>query len=54
MEQLYLGHTTKYWLELQQKALELDVVDYIQEIADLRGKLSLIQDRLNDINQVLK
>lgn len=50
---LYLGHNIKYWLELEKRATELDVVDFIEEIVELRGQLSLIKDRVEQINKVL-
>jgi hypothetical protein len=48
----YLGHDIKYWLELQKKAEELKVVDFIQEIADLRGKISFYESRIKQMNDL--
>lgn len=49
----FLGHNTKYWLELQERADKLQATNFIQEIADLRGKLSFVESRLEEINKVL-
>lgn len=50
----YLGHTAKYWLELEKRAEELGVINYLEEIAELRGKLSFVEDRLAQIKKVLE
>lgn len=49
----YLGHSTKFWLELLERAEKLGCVDHIQEIADLRGKLSFCKSRIVEINRLL-
>jgi hypothetical protein len=45
----FLGHTMEYWLELQKKAEELAVTDYIEEIAKLRGKVSFYESRIQQM-----
>lgn len=42
----FLGHDIKYWIELEKRAEELAVTDFIKEIADLRGKVSFYEDRI--------
>lgn len=46
----FLGHTIPYWLELEKKAKQLNVVKLIQEIAKLRGKVSFYESRLEEMN----
>jgi hypothetical protein len=46
----FLGHKPEYWLELQKKADELNVGDLIKEIARLRGKISLYESRIAEMN----
>ena len=46
----FLGHTVKYWLELEKKARKLDVVKLIEEIAELRGKVSFYESRIDEMN----
>lgn len=53
-KELYLGYNMNYWLELQRRANELDVIDYLQEIADLRGKLSFVRSRISQIISVIE
>ena len=50
MENLYLGQNINYWLELKRKAEELNVVDFIKEIADLRAKVSYYESRIQELN----
>ncbi len=49
-DNLYLGHTAEYWLELEKKAKTLDVTEWLQEIATLRAKVSFYESRLKAIN----
>ena len=47
MEDLkFLGHDPKYWLELEKYAKKLDITDFIEEIATLRGKISFYESRI--------
>lgn len=54
MEDTFLGHTPQYWLELERKARELDAVDYIDEIATLRGKVSFYEDRITKMHNFMQ
>lgn len=53
METEFLGHNIKYWVELQKRADELGVTDYLQEIANLRGKLEFCESRVSQMVEVL-
>lgn len=48
-QDLFLGHPISYWLELQKRADKLDVVDLLDEIAELRGKVSFYESRFDQI-----
>jgi hypothetical protein len=45
------GKSMKYWIELQKKAEKLDVVDYLMEISELRGKVSFYESRIEELNK---
>jgi len=47
----FLGHPIRYWIELQNHAEECNHVDLLQEIADLRAKVSFYESRLDDIQK---
>jgi hypothetical protein len=51
MGQEFLGHDVGYWVELQRRAEALEVTDFIQEIAELRGRLSFYESRLDVIER---
>jgi hypothetical protein len=51
---LFLGHDIKYWIELENRAKQLEVTDFIEEIVELRGQLSFIQKRTNEIFRMLE
>lgn len=46
----FLGHSTTYWIELEKKAQELGVINWLQEVAELRAKVSFYESRLDEIN----
>lgn len=48
----YMGHPMNYWIELEKQAQKLNVMDFIQEIADLRARLSFYDSRLNQIQNL--
>lgn len=50
----YLGHDAKYWLELEKKARELNVVDFIEEIVSLRGKVNFYESRIEQLANFMK
>jgi hypothetical protein len=49
MMNTFMGQEISYWSELQNKAERLEVVDYIQEIANLRAKVSFYESRIDAI-----
>lgn len=53
METTFLGHPTNYWIELESKVEKLNYQHLIQEIADLRGKLSFCERRIKEMNDIL-
>ncbi len=52
-ETTYLGHPIEYWIELQDKADQLGVVKWLEEIAELRGKVSFYESRVKEMNKFL-
>lgn len=54
MESTYMGHDINYWLELEKKAEELGVIDYLEEISKLRGKVSFYESRIEQMNRLMK
>ena len=50
----FLGHTIQYWIELQKKARQLNVVKLLEEIAELRGKVSFYESRLDEMDDFRK
>ena len=54
MEGLYLGQEANYWLELESKAKVLDITNWLEEIADLRGKVSFYESRIIELNKFMK
>jgi len=53
-EPLFLGETIEFWRELQCKANELGVVDWLKEIATLRGKVSFYESRIKELEDFRK
>jgi hypothetical protein len=54
MEDKFLGHTVQYWLELNKRPKEIKAEELIEEIVELKGQLSFVQSRLEQISQILK
>jgi len=54
MEEHYLGHTMKYWLELNNLTKELKLEDLLEEVVKLRGQLDFVKDRLAQIEVIIK
>ena len=50
----FFGHTTSYWLELQRRAAELDITDWIEEVVELRGRVAFYESRLDQIERFRK
>jgi len=51
----FLGRPIRYWIELQARfdashARPIIAADLIQEISELRGKLSFYESRIKEIN----
>lgn len=49
----FLGHSISYWTELEKRAERLKVTDYIQEIADLKGKVSFYESRIRQMAELI-
>ena len=45
----FLGHDTNYWLALQKRAMELDVVKLIEEISQLYSKVGFYERRIKEL-----
>ena len=54
MEEHYLGHTIKYWIELNKRTKELNLENLLEEVVKLRGQLEFTKDRLAQITSILK
>lgn len=50
----YMGHDINYWLELQKKADTLDVVKWLEEVAELRAKVSFYESRIKEMSEFSK
>lgn len=52
----YMGHKVSYWMELQRRVDQLGKKDemYIEEICELRGKISFYEDRIKEMNKLLE
>lgn len=51
-QDMFLGHTVAYWMDLNKRPRELAVEDLIEEIVKLRGKISFYESRISDMNCV--
>jgi hypothetical protein len=51
--EIYLGHTAEYWSELQKKVDQLNCEDLIEEIVELRGKVSFYESRIKECNNLI-
>lgn len=49
MECTFLNKPYLYWIEVQRRLESEDAVDYIEEIAFLRSKVSFYERRINDM-----
>ena len=57
MEGMFCGHPFSYWLELERRfknGYPLSQSRLIEEIADLRGRVSFYEDRIKEMAQVAK
>lgn len=49
MENEFMGHSVKYWIELEKQALKLDVGHLIQELADAHFKVGFYERRIKEM-----
>lgn len=49
----YLGENTAFWLEVKSRLDKLNTTDYVREIADLRAKVSIYEDRIEKLNDIM-
>ena len=54
MENLFMGHEYGYWAELEERAQKLKVVDWLDEIAQLRAKVSFYESRIEEMDDFKK
>lgn len=56
-EPTYFGHKASYWLELEKRVKSLDdgvtVSELIGELATLKGQLSFIKSRMEQIKEII-
>jgi hypothetical protein len=54
IEDVFCGHPVSYWLELKKiindKSKDFNAEYLIQEISDLRSKVSFYESRINELN----
>lgn len=50
----FLGHPINYWLELERKTLQSGTTDLLQEIADLRSKVSFYESRIKQMKEFME
>lgn len=50
----FLGHPISYWIELNKRVKEIKAEDLLEEVVTLKGKLAFVEDRLEQINTILK
>lgn len=48
-DMIFLGHPVGFWLKLRETSDSLNVTDFIQEIADLRAKVSFYESRIDQM-----
>jgi proteasome assembly chaperone (PAC2) family protein len=53
MQICFLGKPLEYWIELDKRANNIELLDYIQEIAELRSKVSFYESRLKQMNDFM-
>jgi len=46
---IFMGQDEAYWIELKNRAEELDVTKLIKEIIDLRGTIAFYESRIAEI-----
>jgi hypothetical protein len=50
----FLGHSIGYWLELESLVVQKGVSRLIQEIVDLRSKVSFYESRVEEMERFRK
>ena len=55
-EYYFLGKPSSYWIELESRAVDSkpENANYLQEISDLRGKISFYESRIKECAQFLE
>jgi len=53
MENMFLGHPISYWVEVQHQIERERAVDFIEEIAFLRAKVSFYEKRITDMSSFM-
>jgi len=54
MELQFMGHPASYWVELQNRADELNVSHLIQELADAYAKIGFYERRISEMHELTK
>lgn len=57
MDDLFLGETTSFWLELRHRTEQapesLQVIALLNEVVQLRGRLSFLESRVKEMHKVI-
>ena len=49
----FLGHPISYWIEIEKETQKLGYSKLIQEIGNLRGKVSFYESRIEEMNNFM-
>ena len=52
-ENIFMGHTVAYWVELETGTFKKGTRELIEEIAELRSKVSFYESRINEISNFM-
>lgn len=50
----FMGQSIAYWVELHKKARILNVVKWLEEIAELRAKVSFYESRIKEMTNFME
>lgn len=53
-ESTFFGHPVKYWLELEGPVRDMNLEGMVEEIANLRGKVSFYESRIIELNKFME
>jgi hypothetical protein len=53
MNDLFLGKRIDYWKKLDQRAEDLGVSDFLQELAIAKGKISLLESHIEQMIKII-